>query len=142
MDISFLSRRATRVVALVAAVGSIGVAGAVYASDHQDTPEVELNPRMDINDVYAFPGSSADRIALIMTTSSRMLVERMLHNSANVMMRQKDEANIPDYPLFTHDEVDRMGKRLNGLPYGHAKHFRGAKDEIEIIRQGAGELVF
>lgn len=70
MDISFLSRRATRVVALVAAVGSIGVAGAVYASDHQDTPEVELNPRMDINDVYAFPGSSADRIALIMTTSS------------------------------------------------------------------------
>lgn len=70
MDFSFLSRRATRVVALVAAVGSIGVAGAVYASDHQDTPEVELNPRMDINDVYAFPGSSADRIALIMTTSS------------------------------------------------------------------------
>ncbi len=70
MDFSYLSRRASRVVALVAAVGSIGVAGAVYASDHQDTPEVELNPRMDINDVYAFPGSSADRIALIMTTSS------------------------------------------------------------------------
>ena len=70
MDISFLSRRASRVVALVAAVGSIGVAGAVYASDHMDTPEVELNPRMDINDVYAFPGASADRIALIMTTSS------------------------------------------------------------------------
>jgi hypothetical protein len=42
----------------------------VLASDHQDTPEVELNPRMDINDVYAFPGSSADRIAFVMTTSS------------------------------------------------------------------------
>ena len=40
------------------------------ASDHQDTPEVELSPRMDINDVYAFPGSSADRIALVLTTSS------------------------------------------------------------------------
>ena len=61
---------------------------------------------------------------VIMTTSSRMLIERMLHNSANVMMRQKDEANIPDYPLFTHDEIDRIGKRLNGLPFGHAKHFR------------------
>lgn len=70
MNIAFLSRRATRVAALVAAVGSIGVAGAVYASDHMDTPEVELNPRMDINDVYAFPGASADRIAFIMTTSS------------------------------------------------------------------------
>lgn len=42
----------------------------VLASDHQDTPEVELNPRMDINDVFAFPGSGTDRIALAMTTSS------------------------------------------------------------------------
>ena len=40
------------------------------ASDHQDTPEVELNPRMDINDVYAFPGATADRITLVVTTSS------------------------------------------------------------------------
>ena len=42
----------------------------VIGSDHQDTPEVELNPRMDINDVYAFPGASEDRIVLVMTTSS------------------------------------------------------------------------
>lgn len=40
------------------------------ASDHQDTPEVELSPRMDVNDVYAFPGATADRITLVMTTSS------------------------------------------------------------------------
>src|SRR5687767_3475991 len=43
---------------------------ASLASDHQDTPEVELHPRLDINDVYAFPGTSADRIALVLTTSS------------------------------------------------------------------------
>ncbi|HYV96691.1 MAG TPA: DUF4331 family protein [Gemmatimonadaceae bacterium] len=55
--------------AILAATSAL-VAGRVLASDHQDTPEVELNPRMDINDVYAFPGSSADRIALVMTTSS------------------------------------------------------------------------
>jgi len=42
----------------------------LLASDHQDTPEVELNPRMDINDVFAFPGSGTDRIVLAMTTSS------------------------------------------------------------------------
>src|SRR5688572_17069157 len=40
------------------------------ASDHQDTPDVELSPRMDVNDVYAFPGATADRIVLAMTTSS------------------------------------------------------------------------
>lgn len=53
----------------VVAVSAV-IAGSVFASDHMDTPEVELNPRMDINDVYAFPGSSADRIALVLTTSS------------------------------------------------------------------------
>ncbi len=77
---------------------------------------------------------------VIMTTSSRMLVERMLHNSANVMMRQREDLDIPDYPLFTHDEIDRCGKRLTGLPFGHAKKFRGTKDEIEVIFHPAGHV--
>jgi Domain of unknown function (DUF4331) len=71
MALSFLSRRTLRNTALLtASITALVVAQRVYASDHQDTPEVELNPRMDINDVYAFPGSSPDRIALILTTSS------------------------------------------------------------------------
>jgi Cft2 family RNA processing exonuclease len=77
---------------------------------------------------------------VIMTTSSRMLIERMLHNSANVMMRQKEEEHIPDYPLFTHDEVERTAKRIVGLPFGHAKHFRGKKDDIEVIFHPAGHV--
>ncbi len=77
---------------------------------------------------------------VVMTTSSRMLIERMLHNSANVMMRQKEENDIPDYPLFTHDDIDRLAKRIHGLPFGHAKHFRGNKDEIEIILHPAGHV--
>ncbi len=65
------SRRTLRSTALIAAGAAALVIGQrVYASDHQDTPEVELSPRMDINDVYAFPGATADRIALILTTSS------------------------------------------------------------------------
>jgi Cft2 family RNA processing exonuclease len=76
----------------------------------------------------------------IMTTSSRMLIERMLHNSANVMVRQKEEENIPDYPLFTHDEIDRLAGRLTGLPFGHAKRFRGNRDEVEITFHPAGHV--
>jgi hypothetical protein len=53
-------------VALATAISAV----TLFASDHQDTPEVELSPRMDINDVYAFPGASADRIVFVMTTSS------------------------------------------------------------------------
>ncbi len=65
------SRRTLRAFAVLT-VGAVAltVGRRAYASDHQDTPETELNPRMDINDVYAFPGSSADRIALVVTTSS------------------------------------------------------------------------
>jgi hypothetical protein len=64
--------RGRRTPALLAAglAAVVAAAGVLLASDHQDTPEVELNPRMDINDVYAFPGSSADRIVLVLTTSS------------------------------------------------------------------------
>lgn len=78
--------------------------------------------------------------AVIMTQSSRMLLERMLHNSANVMLRQKEESNIPDYPLFTHDEIDRIAKRFTGLPFNQVKKFRGAKDEIEFILHPAGHV--
>jgi Domain of unknown function (DUF4331) len=63
----------SRYLSIVFAAGiaaSVAGIGTLLASDHWDTPEVELNPRMDINDVYAFPGSSADRVALVLTTSS------------------------------------------------------------------------
>lgn len=65
------TRRAIFAVALV--MGGAGTGALIknaLASDHQDTPEVELNPRLDINDVYAFPGSSPDRLVLVLTTSS------------------------------------------------------------------------
>ena len=66
-----VSRRAfTLAATLVVAAGSAFIARRTLASDHQDTPEVELSPRMDINDVYAFPGSSSDRIVLVLDTSS------------------------------------------------------------------------
>ncbi len=72
MKFPLYSRRTRLVLALltVAAAGLAVTARATLGSDHQDTPEVELSPRMDINDIYAFPGSSDDRIVLVMTTSS------------------------------------------------------------------------
>ena len=63
--------RGLAVLAGVAALSAtLAITRSSNASDHQDTPEVELSPRMDVNDVYAFPGASADRIVLVMTTSS------------------------------------------------------------------------
>lgn len=51
--------------AVIAAGGTIGVA---IASDHQDSPNVELNPLQDMTDVYAFPSPTAGRIVLVMNT--------------------------------------------------------------------------
>src|ERR1019366_2865752 len=78
--------------------------------------------------------------AVIMSTSSRMLIERMLHNSASVMMRQREDQNIPDYPLFTHEEIDRLSRRLIGVSFGHPKKFRGHKDEVEVTLHHAGHV--
>ena len=57
------------VAGLVVALG-VGVLTTrhVLASDHQDSPDVELNPSMDMTDFYAFPGSSSSRIALVLNS--------------------------------------------------------------------------
>lgn len=60
--------KARLIVAGLAVVGIAATTGIVVASDHQDTPEVELNAKMDMTDVYAFPGTGSDRIALVMNS--------------------------------------------------------------------------
>lgn len=52
---------------------------------------------------------------VLMTDLSYFLVERVLHNSVNVMARQRDELGIPEYPLYTHDEVDELAARFQGF---------------------------
>ena len=54
---------------------------------------------------------------VLMTELSYFLIERVLHNSVNVMNRQREELGIRDYPLYTHDEVDEMSPRFQGFKY-------------------------
>lgn len=54
---------------------------------------------------------------VLMTELSYFLVERVLHNSVNVMTRQRDELGIKEYPLFTHDELDDLAPRFQGFRY-------------------------
>jgi Cft2 family RNA processing exonuclease len=83
----------------------------------------------------AFPNTPA-----VMTLPSHMLIERMLHNSANVMVREKEEKNIPDYPLFTHEEIDRIAPRLFPHGFNNPKKFAGARDDIEFTFHPAGHI--
>lgn len=79
-------------------------------------------------------------VPVVMTLPSRMLIERMLHNSSNVMVREREEKNIPDYPLFTHEEIDRIVPRLYPQAFGTPKKFSGAKDDIEFTLHPAGHI--
>src|SRR2546422_4029653 len=52
----------------LATVATVGVIRLARGSDHQDTPEVELNPASDMTDVYAFPGAAPDRVVLVLNS--------------------------------------------------------------------------
>ena len=54
---------------------------------------------------------------VLMTELSYFLAERVLHNSVNVMKRQRDELGIKEYPLYTHDEVDDLAPRIQGFKF-------------------------
>jgi hypothetical protein len=63
--------RLASLVALVTVAGTAIIVGTVAASDHQDTPLVEMSPRLDVNDVYVFPSTKdADRTVLVLSTRS------------------------------------------------------------------------
>jgi Cft2 family RNA processing exonuclease len=57
------------------------------------------------------------RAHVLMTELSYFLVERVLHNSVNVMTRQRDELGIREYPLYTHDAVDDIAPQFQGFKY-------------------------
>jgi len=54
---------------------------------------------------------------VLMTELSYLLVERVLHNSVNVMKRQRDELGIKEYPLYSHDELDELAPIFQGFKY-------------------------
>src|SRR5688572_7335939 len=54
---------------------------------------------------------------VLLTELSYFLVERVLHNSVNVMTRQREELGIKEYPLYSHIEVDEIAPLFQGFKY-------------------------
>jgi Cft2 family RNA processing exonuclease len=57
------------------------------------------------------------RAHVMLTELSYLLVERVLHNSVNVMKRQREEMGIKEYPLYSHDEVDDIAAYFQGYKF-------------------------
>ncbi len=126
-------RQATAIGAVVMASVAIGV-GTMIASDHQDTPEVELSPRSDINDVFAFPAglSSADNIVLAMTISSPILP------GAGSTSARFDPAIL--YQFKIDNNGDRVEDQVIQLTFGKDTTVNGQTGQAVFVRGPAAPV--
>lgn len=56
------------------------------------------------------------RARVFMTEATAEIGNVLLHNSVNVMTRQRDEIGETSYPLFTHREIDRASEAWRWCP--------------------------
>ena len=76
----------------------------------------------------------------IMSQSSQMLIERMLHNSCNVMKRQRAEQNISEYPLFTHDAVVALQRDSRRFHSRKSLSLLKNGKELKVVIHQAGHI--
>lgn len=85
--------RAVPVLLMVAVAGLAVVATRAISSDHQQTELTELNPRLDVTDVWAFPGSSDSRIVVGMTIASPIVGTTGAFFDANALYQMHVDNN-------------------------------------------------
>lgn len=77
---------------------------------------------------------------VLCSPASRVVATRILRNSIGVMMRQREEQNVFEYPLYTYSELDRVEAALTALPLGVPKTFHEHDDEITFTLHAAGHV--
>ena len=66
------------------------------------------------------------------------LALRMLRNSRNVMVRQREEQGIAEYPLFNFENIDALKPKILPFAFNRPRAFEveGKKIEIEFLQGG------
>jgi Cft2 family RNA processing exonuclease len=70
------------------------------------------------------------RAPVFMTEATRLLSDVMLHNSVNVMLKKRDDG-VPNYPLFSHREVDGLVRRWQTVPLHQRFDLNGERLRID-----------
>jgi Cft2 family RNA processing exonuclease len=68
---------------------------------------------------------------VFMTEATAQIGDALLHNSVNVMTRQREEVGTAIYPLFTHREADRATDNWRGCRSGQAFNVAGERSNAE-----------
>jgi Cft2 family RNA processing exonuclease len=81
------------------------------------------------------------RVEILCSPATAIVAKRILRNSVSVMMRQREETGIKEFPLFTYGELDAVESALRPLPLLSPRVLR-AQDgsEIEITLHPAGHV--
>lgn len=77
---------------------------------------------------------------VLCSPASRIVATRILRNSIGVMMRQRDELRVNEYPLYTYSELDAVEAALTALPLNAPKTFHENDDEITFTLYPAGHV--
>ncbi len=64
---------------------------------------------------------------IFMTHATRLIAERALHNSSSVMIKQRAELGLLEYPFFTHNEVDEVLDRVQVAAYNRPLEIHGTQ---------------
>ena len=77
---------------------------------------------------------------ILVTAPTQALLPRMLRNSCGVMLRQREELGLPELPLFTYGEVERLEGRLRAVPFEQPQVFVKKGHRLEITFFPAGHV--
>lgn len=66
---------------------------------------------------------------VFLTEATKRIGETMLHNSVNVMTRQREDADVMEYPLFTHRGVDFSRSMWRTAPVGQRFTLSGERGD-------------
>lgn len=77
---------------------------------------------------------------VIMTDSTALIGEAMLHNSVNVMTAKRTQEGIIDYPFFTHGELEAATRHWVTRPY-NAPFRTGRNGDVLATLYDAGHIL-
>lgn len=77
---------------------------------------------------------------VFMTPAAAAVSEVMLHNSVNVMSSKRLEFGIVEYPLFTHQELDRLSESWHAKPCNESFRVGFNKDVLAVLHD-AGHIL-